>query len=137
MDRVLRDRLQQSALISIDRRALQVGAILGVERTIAALAPFGHNDGVSQFELTHFQNCRAYRGLKRRPRGKADGKTGTVGPARDGRDAGHADIRGDIEQPCPARRRCAMESKRAIHGAHFSLCLKYYFIAGPACQVER
>ena len=108
MDRVLRDRLQQSALIGIDRRALQVGAILGVERTIAALAPFGHNDGVSQFELTHFQNCRAYRGLKRRPRGKADGKTGTVGPARDGRDAGHADIRREVEQPCPALHRCAM-----------------------------
>ena len=108
MGRVLRDRLQQSALIGIDRRALQVDAILGVERVIAALAAFGYDDGVGQFELTHFENSRADRGLERRPRGEAEGKTGTVRPAGDGRDAGHADIRRDIEQPCPALHRCAM-----------------------------
>ena len=62
MVRVLRDRLQQSALIGIDRRALQVGAILGVERVIAALAAFGCDDGVGQFVLTHFERSRADRG---------------------------------------------------------------------------
>ena len=108
MGRVLCDRLQQSALIGIDRRALQMDAVLGVERVIAALASFGYNDGVGQFELTHFERSRADRGLKRRPRGKAEGKTGTVGPARDGRDAGHADIRRDIEQPRPTLHRGAM-----------------------------
>ena len=108
MGRVLCDRLQQSALIGIDRRALQMDAVLGVERVIAALAAFGCDDSVSQFELTHFECSRSDRGLKRRARGEAEGKTGTVRPARDGRDAGHADIRRDIEQPCPALHRCAM-----------------------------
>ena len=105
---VLRDRLQQSAPIGIDRRALQMDAILGVERVVAALAAFGCDDGIGQFELAHFHDRGADRGLQRRPRGETEGKTGTVRPARDGRDAGHADIRRDIEQPCPARHRCAM-----------------------------
>ncbi|HEY6601783.1 MAG TPA: hypothetical protein VI009_08200, partial [Xanthobacteraceae bacterium] len=107
MGRILRDRLQQSALIGIDRCALQVGAILCVERVIAALASFGYNDGVGQFDLTHFECSGAGRGLERRPRGEAESKTGTVRPARDSRHAGHAEIRRDIEQPCPALHRSA------------------------------
>ncbi len=107
MGRILRDRLQQSALIGIDRRALQVGTILGVEGVIAALAAFGCDDGVGQFVLTHFESSRANRGLERRPCGEAERKTRAVPPAGDGRDAGHADIRRDIEQPRPALHRDA------------------------------
>ena len=62
MGRVLRDRLQQSAPIGVDRRALQMDAIRGVERVIATLAAFGCDDGIGQFELTHFQNRGADRG---------------------------------------------------------------------------
>jgi hypothetical protein len=49
-------------------------AILGVERVIAALAAFGCDDGVGQFELTHFQNRRSGPRLERRPRGEAEAK---------------------------------------------------------------
>ena len=122
MIRLPRNRLQQFALIGIDRRALQMDAILGVERIIAALNALGCDDGIGQFELTHFQNRGADRGLQRRPRREAESKTGAVRPARDRRDAGHADIRRDVEQPCPALHRCAMpEPPQQIfrHGASF------------------
>ena len=122
MIRLPRNRLQQFALIGIDRRALQMNAILGVKRVIAALNALGCDDGIGQFELTHFHNRGADRGLKRRPRREAESKTGAVRPARDGRDAGHADIRRDVEQPCPALHRCAMtelSQQTFRHGASF------------------
>jgi hypothetical protein len=62
-----------------------VGAILGVECVIAALAAFGCDDDVGQFELAHFERSRAGRSLQRRPRGEAEGETGTIRPAGDGR----------------------------------------------------
>nr|WP_235984125.1 hypothetical protein [Bradyrhizobium australiense] len=108
MGGALFDRLQQSALVGVDRCPLQVDAILSVERFIAAFAAFGCNDVVGQFELAHFHNRRADRSLERRPCGEAESKTGTVRPAGDGRDAGHADIRRNVEQPSPARRRDAV-----------------------------
>ena len=81
MDRVLRDRVQQYAPIGVDRRAPQMDAILGIERVIAALASLGCNDGIGEFELTHFHNCGADRGLQCRPRREAESKSGTIRPA--------------------------------------------------------
>jgi len=45
------DRLQQRTLIGIDHRAAQMGAVLRIERGIAALVIFGCDDSVCQFEL--------------------------------------------------------------------------------------
>ena len=108
MRSALGDRLQQHATIGIDHRAPQVGAILRIERGIAALAALGGDDSIGQFELAHLRNRGAHRGLQLRPRREAEGKTGTIRPAGDGRDRGHADIRRNIEQPGPAPRRCAV-----------------------------
>ena len=108
MRTALGDRLQQHALIGIDHRAPQMGAILRIERGISALAALGGDDRIGQLELAHLRNRGAHRGLERRPRREAEGKTKTIRPAGDGRDRGHADIRRNIEQPGPARRRCAV-----------------------------
>ena len=105
---VLGNRLQQHALIGIDHRAPQVGAILRIECAIPALAALGGDDRIGQFELAHLRNRGAHRRLQPRPRREAEGKTGTIGPAGDGRDRGHADIRRNIEQPGPAPRRCGV-----------------------------
>ena len=77
MGRVLRDRLQQSAPIGVDRRALQMDAIRRVERLIAALAALGRDDGIGQFELTHFQKiaertAAANSGRAARPKAKPE-----------------------------------------------------------------
>src|SRR5256886_3165348 len=57
-------------------RALQMDAILGVERVIAALNALGCDDGIGQLELTHFDNRAADCGLKRLPRREAVNQTG-------------------------------------------------------------
>ena len=64
MERVLRDRVQQFALIGVDRRAPQMDAVLAIQCVIAALASLGCNDGIGEFELTHFHDCGADRGLQ-------------------------------------------------------------------------
>ncbi len=58
---------------------------------------------MGQFELAHFQDRGASRGLERRPRRKAEGETETIGQAGDGHDAGHANIGGYVEQPAAPR----------------------------------
>ena len=64
---VLRDWMQQPALIGIDCRALQMDTILSIEGVIAALAALGGDHNIGQLELTHFHD----RGPHRHREGRA------------------------------------------------------------------
>ena len=103
--RWLRHRLQQQASIRVDRgRPAPMNPVSLVERGFPALPALRFNHRIGQFALAHFQNGAAGRGCECRPRGEAKGKTKTIRRAGDRRNAGHADIRRDIEQPAPPRR---------------------------------
>src|SRR6266436_9206759 len=105
MLRTLRRRLQQQASIRVDQGgAPPMNPVPFVERGLPALPAFRLDDRMSKFDLTHFQNGGAGRGLERRPLSQAKGKTKAIRQAGDRSDAGHADVSRDIEQPAPPRR---------------------------------
>ena len=85
-------------------RAPPMNPIPRIERGFAALAALRFDHRMGKFALAHFQNGGAGRGLKCRPRGQAKGKAKSVRHAGDRGNAGHADIRRDVEQPAASRR---------------------------------
>ena len=74
--------MQKCATVGVDRRsALQVATIPLVERGLAALAPFGLDHGLRQFDLAQFQHGRPRGRLQGPPRRETKGKAEAVGTA--------------------------------------------------------
>src|SRR5260221_1250335 len=82
MLRTVRRRLQQQASIRVDQGgAPPMNPVPFVERGLPALPAFRLDDRMSKFDLTHFQNAGAGRGLERRPCSQAKAKTKAIRPA--------------------------------------------------------
>ncbi len=74
--------MQQRTLVGIDRnRALDMDAILRIERRLAALSAFCLDHRVSKLDLTQFEYGGTGCGLQRQARREAEGKAESVRPA--------------------------------------------------------